>query len=375
MLSYKLRVAAFVALLYVGLAFLLSSSYRDIFSRDNVKRSSLKAIYSSVENQLTQGSALSGAAGSIVRGIRYIAGYRTEGDTILLDTGRLIKNIHYESDTAESVGRVQTEIVALSKKINRRMGVAIVPSGVWAFRDILPPFFTGAIFDERHTIENLYKELGDNAIGIDIYPVFNKTKRESLYMLTEDSITSMAGYYIYRELALRLGYSPARLEDFRIEQLAIPFKGSLWTENIVYTPRTDYISYLVPNENSPLIVSLGRGDDITVYTSLYPLQAVVRGSAKNVILGGEDIQTNISLVSSSAPNRTITILGDSSAYPVLPFLAKHYRDVTFYNLAVQGLPQPGVLGDDILLILSAESLHNDELIKSINFITKNISDT
>lgn len=136
-------------------------------------------------------------------------------------------------------------------------------------------------------------------------------------------------------LAQRLDITPRPQEDFDIQYVTHSYYGETYQRSAYQDISPDVIAlYRYQKNNRTYSVTHSDGYAYT-YDSLYPQQLMELSEQPedvlDVILGGNT--GDITIRSNLRSRSTLLIVGDDSVLPVIPFLASHYSQIRFVDLA------------------------------------------
>ena len=223
----------------------------------------------------------------------------------------------------------------------------LLPTASAVYLDRLPPFAGQVQFNQPAFIQRTSEELLGEVAVVDVYPTLYAARSEPLYYRTDSDLTSRGGYLAYTALVRRLGLTPIPATSFHQQFGSTPYYGSLYHQWGYPGIRPDTVSTYHLTTNPPTVrVEHWLRFEQKVYYTLYPTQATVSGNPRDVILGGHSPRIQITNDSLTGSAGNLLLLGDSNALSVLPFLALHYRQITYAD--------PSLLTDSELEALSTQ---------------------
>lgn len=208
------------------------------------------------------------------------------------------------------------------------LGVMILPSAPAILQQQLPRFSTPV--NQRNQIENIYNQLTGKVTAVNTYSTLFEQREKYLYYRTEDTFTSLGGYYLYQEILRRMlsGEDALKQSDFEISY-GPEFRGSLYHQVPYQQIRPDQVMYFhYTGSFRSHHVTHWKEETEENYVSLYPRER--RELGWQSVLGGTGGRTEIK--SSSTYHLNLLVLGDRSALSYLPFLANHYETITFVDV-------------------------------------------
>lgn len=260
--------------------------------------------------------------------LRRMAG-PTEQNGILITDDGLIYRFSPTTDTA--VHRKNTrDIISFAETVTPPTAVVILPTASAIYQDKLPPFAAQTQMNQRSFIEETGRIFLGSAMAVDPYPTLYGARKEYLYARTDKSLTTRGGFLVYEALARRLGFSPKKSQDFRLQFLQTPYYGDLYDLWGYGGVKGDTMTvYHSTGENELFSVHHWLRYEEKVYHSLYPDEALSGGDPRSIILGGRAPIINISNYSVGKGAGKLLVFGDSNVMSFLPFLAFHYSSITF----------------------------------------------
>lgn len=192
---------------------------------------------------------------------------------------------------------------------------------------------------------------------------------EHVYFRTDRNWTSLGAYSAYKAFCSTAGISAYPIESF-VQKDGGEFLGSFYnaTSSIELEKDPD-LFYYYPALSS-IKCSLTVYDNDMVYSE-YELcgNDFSIETAYNVYLGRDAARYEIN---TTAPNRSLLIIGDSSAAPLAPFLASHYSKIDIINPERFNESLTEFLRDrkydDVLTICYSTNAVNGSYIPSFNII-------
>ncbi len=177
---------------------------------------------------------------------------------------------------------------------------------------------------QDQVVDYINGSLRDSVIGVDTYEALVQHNDEYLFFRTDHHWTALAAYYVYEQMCLDLGYTPAALDSFEPWDMGA-FRGSLFTKDTGSRLREDnVIAYKPQGEISMKIYNTdgsGFRSDMLV-----DLSKSNKNSKYMTFLAGDHalcVITNESLP--DAPN--CVIVKDSFGNCFAPFLTQNYHTV------------------------------------------------
>ncbi len=172
-----------------------------------------------------------------------------------------------------------------------------------------------------------------NSSAVDVYTaISSKVSDEYLYMKTDKNWTADAAYYAYVEFCNSVGQIPASRASYEKGSYS-GYLGNFYnaTSSGRLKANADTVNYYKVNALYPCVVTMYRGglaykDRALIYTQL----SNPTSYAYYAFLGdrGETFTINSQ---NSASEKSLLVVGDSSAFAFVPYLAANYRNIYFVN--------------------------------------------
>jgi hypothetical protein len=251
------------------------------------------------------------------------------------------------------------------------MYVMIAPTPQEIYRDTIPK--NAPVGNERDFIGECYGKL-TNLKGISLEDTFLEHKNEYLYYRTDHHWTSLAAYYAYKKAGDVLGYQPYSPDKFNVQPVTDDFRGTTYNKTLdpFIKPDTINIYTLKTGEPSLDFESYTTDSDTKHYSSIYFPYKLQTNQKYEFFFDGNPpigkIHTDL-----GENKRKILIFKDSYANAFIPFLTRHYSDITFMDLRYVQV-NPAVLVniqdyDEVLFLYNVISFSEDtnltKLVRSV----------
>ena len=233
-----------------------------------------------------------------------------------------------------------------------------IPTASCIDRALLPP--NAILFDQTAFLETAYADLYSSFYTVDAYGILSEAAGENLFYRTENLPTQLAAFKLYRALGERLGYTPLPLSEFAIVPLRYDCYGSLYAHWGNGGVRGDTVSAYLPAARtvSPRVVHRAPDGILATYYTFYPLSAPAAGGDMDCIMGG--LSPRIDISNPRAPGRSLLVVGDRYALPLLPFFALHFDRIT--------LIAPPLCSDGMMEALAGEEFDQTLVLSSVEGI-------
>lgn len=273
----------------------------------------------------------------------------------------------YDKNTAESY---ISAINGISKKAK---GIAdvydiIIPTSI----DVMLPLdflndYADYTSDQQKASAYILSAVDKSVKGV---PVFDALKSHcdnpELYFKSDNHITGLSAYYIYREWALAKGLTPVELADCEkktyegfIGNLANGIDALSKGENLtVYEPPFD-LSYEQLTD-SGVLEPAAVFPDASSYDSYYKYNAFLGGSSIMGVITNADAKDDSSCV----------LVIDSNGTAIAPYIASHYKNVYVIDYRIYGQSATALAQEkgakDIIVCTSITATRESSLVDGLN---------
>lgn len=288
--------------------------------------------------------------GTVLR-LRMLGGSREQNGLFLVEDG-LIPDLTVTGDTTIHRGNTR-QILSVMEKTSSPAYLMLIPTPCAIYQDRLPDY--APLYNQRSYIESTYKQFYGTASTVDAYNALLYADSSYLYYRTEDNLTALGGYALYKALAARLGFTPRPLSQFEVGY-SEDYYGSLYEQWGYGGVRPDIVTTYrdVGGGTVSSVLNWQRFTQRT-YNTLYPREAAAVGKATDIILGGS--APRIDITTQGGRSSSLLVLGDKTAFSYLPFLAGHYQKITFLDFSLLTASEIGSFSpDDYTQVLFAYSL-------------------
>ena len=184
--------------------------------------------------------------------------------------------------------------------------------------------------DQKNNIDTINSNL-ENIIGLNVFSALKEHENEKLYFNTDRNWTALASYYAYAEFCKEAGIEPVLLESLEKTQIE-GYLGSFYnaTKSSLLLENADLIECWLIDRKFPV--------NMTMYSNglSYSNRQLVTTQISSTVsygfyafLGGPGERFEIKTDNNDA--KKILVIGDSSAFPFVPFLAANYSEIFFIN--------------------------------------------
>lgn len=356
--SKILFIIALVSFLVAGLLMIISFSLDE---SESVSVSDVSAVMSKEESQIESVEDVSIEISDVFAESDVVSEPKDESDTSTAEPietlhGWIINNLGY-TYIYDNSGYEQFNYKnsALERYINSINNIAaVLPESVKVFNITAPVSSTFAdipreiyvndnFFNSSQTafVSNVESKLDESILNIPIVSLLEEMydNGEYVFYRTDRNWTALAAYKAYNEFCGAAGFDPYSLEEH--EQISAgKYLGSFYNA-ISFDNESGkndkYIEYLCKTPDEVIAYKCIKDvkTSLTIYTNenVYTNYSLCENevsltNAYDVFLGREAERYEIM---SSANGGNLLIIGDSSVYPMVSFLASHYRKIDIIN--------------------------------------------
>ena len=197
--------------------------------------------------------------------------------------------------------------------------------GVWM--DELPD--SAGLINQEIFINDCYERLG-NLNTLDIFTSLFKHKEEYIFYRTDHHWTTLGAYYAYDIYCESADIDKYNLNSFENKLVSDEFLGTLFSKTLDKNIKTDEIYYYILKNEEPEVSVEIIGKDET-HQGLYFEEFLEEKDKYSSFLGSNEAIVNIkSNINSNG--KSLLVIKDSYAHSMIPFLSKHYENITMVDL-------------------------------------------
>lgn len=197
--------------------------------------------------------------------------------------------------------------------------------GVWM--DELPD--SAGLINQEIFINDCYERLG-NLNTLDIFTSLFKHKEEYIFYRTDHHWTTLGAYYAYDIYCESADIDKYSLNSFENKLVSDEFLGTLFSKTLDKNIKTDEIYYYILKNEEPEVSVEIIGKDET-HQGLYFEEFLEEKDKYSSFLGSNEAIVNIkSNINSNG--KSLLVIKDSYAHSMIPFLSKHYENITMVDL-------------------------------------------
>ena len=248
---------------------------------------------------------------------------------VFTEDGRMIEA--WKSYDADSVNKNLAAMQQFAETYDKKkVYFMLAPTAQDIYSETLPANCGAA--NQKAFIKMCYDSL-PSITGIDVYTSLSAAKNDYIYYRTDHHWTSYGAFLGYEAVCKAMQINGFALNDFNIEHAANDFRGTLYSKTLDNSIQPDVIDIYTLATGEPKSEIKVFGEEQT-YDSLYQRDFLEKKDKYSTFLGLNtpklDITTeNLSKVENDSK---LLIIKDSYANALIPFLSKHYSDITVLDL-------------------------------------------
>lgn len=221
------------------------------------------------------------------------------------------------------------------------VGFVTVPNAVSIKKEYLPKY--AVTLNQDKQIDNIYSQLDDSIVKIDLRNTLKKHKDEYLYYKTDHHWTSLASYYAYQDIAKAFNLETTKKSDYTIYPVTTNFEGTLANKTGSVNIK-DEIDIYVPKDKCDYVIT----DESTNKKSrtIYHSDALETKDQYTVFMGGNKALFHINVDNNS--KRHLLLIKDSYANSLIPFLIPQYASITVVDARYYFEDYTRLIKDDLI---------------------------
>lgn len=221
------------------------------------------------------------------------------------------------------------------------VGFVTVPNAVSIKKEYLPKY--AVTLNQDKQIDNIYSQLDDSIVKIDLRNTLKKHKDEYLYYKTDHHWTSLASYYAYQDIAKAFNLETTKQSDYTIYPVTTNFEGTLANKTGSVNIK-DEIDIYVPKDKCDYVIT----DESTNKKSrtIYHSDALETKDQYTVFMGGNKALFHINVDNNS--KRHLLLIKDSYANSLIPFLIPQYASITVVDARYYFENYTRLIKDDLI---------------------------
>ncbi len=289
-----------------------------------------KSLTENLETAVSQSVPFREKISALLIRIRYLSGVRTFDGIYIGSDGSLLREV--EKPTSRVTSVTKNNVSRFAEKKPGDTYFTLIPTSIVIRQQSIASYAADGLYNQRHYINSLYSDLDDSVSTVDIYQSLFSRRLEYIYYHTEDLPTSLGGYYIYEELASRMGLKAKPTLSFSTAYVAHGFTGSLATEAFLGYAEPDFLTFYedVSEKQTVTITHADPSGNETEQSGLYLYDPNLVSDKTDLILGGLSAVTTIK--NEKNEDNSLLVFCDETAKSWLPFLAGHYGTIVAVDL-------------------------------------------
>lgn len=253
--------------------------------------------------------------------IRLMLGKRETGDYFIGKNGRVFEQHLAKDYSQETI----LESMGVAGKLAKEYSASLmlIPSADEIWKEDLPKY--ADVFDQNAYLELLQNTgLGDSLV--DVRSVLKEHAVEKLYYDTDPHWTNIASYYAYLAWREKNAKQQYYFDVDHRMMVTKRFQGAYAAlKNLDL--KADALYIFKETYQKPVTVWL---DESVERQGYYRPEYIIDGNPYYYFLGNDFVTARIE--TGRDRDKTLFVIGDSYANCMIPFLAPHYREITFLNM-------------------------------------------
>lgn len=248
-----------------------------------------------------------------------------QDEEYLYFSDRVLQRFHYDREAVEITrAALQAAVDSVPDGVNTY--VMLTP-----LRIVTEPAYAGYTDDVAVAIDEIYGMLEGGAVTLDATGALISHGDEYVFFRTDDSWTALGAYYAAEVFAQAAGIELMGLDGYMVDRIR-PYIGSLGTlekAQIDMDERDSVFYYIHPDKKNWETVVKRRGKDDYATMEVPAVARSRRGT--DIFIGGT--YSHAVLQGDASNDRTLLIVGDSSAKFFAPWMTPYYENVYVINTA------------------------------------------
>lgn len=247
--------------------------------------------------------------------------------------------------------------------------IMIIPTQAEIYRDKLPPNAPNP--DQQKFINDVYAELEEYAVPIDVYSVLSANRDDYIYYRTDHHWTTKGAFLGYTAAAKKLGFTSFDEDHYDIDHANSEFKGTFYSKVLYEGTEPDSLDIWLPSEAS-------EEPELEIYSTFGEEPVIRRGMYFREYLDVKDkystfFGTNQPMITVRTGNEggKLLIFKDSYAHCFVPFLTEHYSEITMVDLRYIQISYKELINisdyDQVLFLYNASTFMSDQNIKKLSY--------
>ncbi|MBE6690324.1 MAG: hypothetical protein E7590_03455 [Ruminococcaceae bacterium] len=269
-----------------------------------------------------------------------LLGQQETGGVLLCTDGSLARRCRVNE---RAFARNLAAINALEASCGDRLTTVILPRRIDMCQAVLPPLYDTA--ENEKSMQTVCESCPDALL-------LTALREDAHWYRTDHHWTTEGAYLAYCELGEVLGYTPHPATDFTPEVVSEHFYGTSHAAAGLPFLTPDHITLYRYEGDDTFTVKIG--ENRAPFTGFYDFERLQTYDGYGVFFGGN---YGYMTVSGAEPRPSLTVIKDSFANALLPFLARHY-DLTVIDPRYSTEPPERYChdGSQLLLLCGLQTL-------------------
>ncbi|MDE6592009.1 MAG: hypothetical protein K2K57_02955 [Oscillospiraceae bacterium] len=245
----------------------------------------------------------------------------------------------------------------------------IAPTQAEIYRDELPAFAQSP--DQQQFIEDVYEQLSDVAVTIDVYGTLYANREDYIYYRTDHHWTTAGAFTAYTAAGKKMGYTPLGEDSYDIEHAGDGFLGTFYSKSLWDGVKPDTLDLWLPTDGKgvrSVKIYSAIGQEPVSHEGMYFREFLDVKDKYSVFFGTN--QPMITVDTGREGDRLL-IFKDSYAHCFVPFLTAHYSKITMVDLRYINMSYKDIIDvsdyDCALFLYNASTFMSDENLKKLNY--------
>lgn len=235
------------------------------------------------------------------------------------------ENYLFDKFTTIDLERLNTNTLALKEFVSRykeKTRVMLIPNSYEVYKEYLPKGAPSV--DQENYIGEIYSELPEKQVAVDILEIMKKNKNQYIYYKTDHHYTINGAYLSYKAFMESIGEKPKDVSYWGEAININGFYGTYFSKAKPFNAKEDILSYY---EVRDLSMKIGN----KTYDSLYDYDSLNTRDKYSIYLRGNNPLTIIK--NNNLQNgKKLLVLKDSFGNSIIPFLTAHYEEIQVVDL-------------------------------------------
>ena len=288
---------------------------------------------------------------------------KNEQKGIYILNDRLIEKID-EPDYTE----IDKSIAAINKFASENdmpVYMMLVPTSAEFYKNEMPEYMPN--LDQKAFIDYVYNCI-EGVTPIDVYDIISSNRSEYIFYRTDHHWTTYGAYLAYCKAAEQMGYIPADVSEFTVEEASHDFKGTFYSKALYDGIADDVVTYYHHSEPVTVEITSEFGKEPQKYDSMFFREYLDVKDKYSSFLGTNQPIVNIKTGSDGGK---LLIIKDSYAHCYAPLLVGNYSEITLLDMRYIQISYKSVLDvseyDQVMFLYNASSFSTDRNVKKLSY--------